>query len=115
MAKRRNMQMELDFPTVAKESVGRHADMITMESARDHAKGEPEFFKAYRQLGGKLTEDQYQEVSTIFFYETIDAYVFGQDDRRVAWARFCTWLGENYPAEDAGMIFHSIDSVHAYT
>ena len=78
-----------------------------------------EMYNQYISLGGKLSIDDYYIVNAHFIHFTLTAYVSGYvghyGDRRNSMLVFQMWLDENYPGERAGIIFDSVDRVHAYT
>jgi hypothetical protein len=76
-------------------------------------------YPLYTQLDGKLPQDEYVQHLTIFLTLTRDAYTGGGTtglDRNQAWTAWETYCkGAKLRKNEPGLIFRSVDNVHAYT
>ena len=92
---------------------------MSYKEAREFIVEEPQFYKEYKRLGGKLSKGDYTKVASMFVWFTEEAYVDGfwlfHGDRKNSWAMFARWLSQHCPDEKADTIYQSIDNVHAYT
>jgi len=72
-------------------------------------------FAEYRNLGGTLSREEYTEVVVHFIKYTLGAFVLGEGSRDQALKDFTAWLRSKHSRESVGLIFSSVDNVHAYT
>jgi hypothetical protein len=109
-------QQIADFERVREKS----KSLPKMMSMTD-AKGQlvPDNYRMYRSLGGKLPENQYEEVAAMFIRYTMDIFICGDttffQSRRAAMEAFQAWANTFSFGESAIRIFKSIDLVNPYT
>lgn len=90
---------------------------MTKTMTRDEARRlvHDDFYAEYVRLGGKLSQEDYEEAVTQFLAVTFHAYIGGEGSRHKAWTSFVRWLREHRPGEYPNRIFASVGNVQPYT
>lgn len=87
--------------------------MLALFAAR-----EAELFEAYRDQNGKQSLEVFRQEAVIMDDNLSAAYLFGEEDRAVAWERYVLALLAFNPKvtrREASRVFFAIDEVASYT
>lgn len=71
-----------------------------------------QFFRSYREIGGRHDRHTFFDNLHHFFRLTFDASIGGEGDRALAFAAWVRHLGDGL---EARRYFHAVDRVDSYT
>jgi hypothetical protein len=75
----------------------------------------PQYWKEYKRLGGSHKKQDFFKHLDKFIEFTIDAYVHGEGEksREESFDDWAHYLNDDY--EEAGIYFHAVDNITAYS